>query len=1320
MIVSLSIFIFSTSVYSSDELTQEERTKITAQLVPVILMLLDGSSLDAPTLTNPISEEVTSDSISVEVHGKVGAKVYVNGVEVGTIASNGKTTIVLTFINGVNAMTITLKDQAGNESDGFTFSVSYDAPPVITIVGDTEQYLAKGDTFIDLGATAIDANDGASLLVTAGTVDTDIIGEYNITYTAIDDHGNIASKIRKVHVIQVGVTVEVLPMDITKVEGYDEATDLTKLVGIVKNQYWIQDFGTLSEAELTGIVADYPIVTVIGYSDTYGLLVEIPENSAEANSAIKSIELKEKVVNVRHRVYIGSDTISTNSITIPNDDVSGYNDDGDNWHLEYINILDAWEITTGSSEVAIGVVDNGFYANHEDITIKDGNLFTIRKSAHGTAVSSVIAANTNNNKGITGINWESPMVADSFLVANGKAKDPVIYYNNIFTRSDEGDNIKLVNCSWDYTVADHGQTTKEEANLLYSRENDVIRQYKNKLFVYAAGNSSIDTELENGMRHLKRSAFGFYTNNQNRDNVLIVAALLKDSTLPYYSNYGGLVDIAAPTAMKTAKSLNEQNNIYNKIAESKYYGTDNNKSRNSITGVFNGTSAAAPVVTGVASLIYSLNPEFTPQEVKKILIDSSTNFVCMRHTAEAYTDENENLLEPIPGGCIPILNAGAALRLAKEIVDAKKASLSHYYPSAFSNMCNVYIKIPAPSLRIESLDLSVQGKMRSDGIWENITVYSSSNSLTKLVDSTHELAFFTDKKYAEYNVTGTLTYEGYASIEVSLIVPHTIVETYIEVKDKLSQESLDNTEMSINYMNIEGKYVTKIDNDVDDHTTLYLETGTDYKVIVKKDDYKPYTEYLGFGNSAELFQSSSIELLSSTSDALGAMGGRVLSEDGDPIGNASVALVSPTGIVQTQDTQNNGIYRVLDIPILDDSDAFIAYSLEITHPDYLTTVLENIGLADGQIVTENIVLKKDPNDPIDPPGPVDDYPSSHTTTTTTLATTKDGKLEVENDIDAFKIIIEEDAILTLYTTGLLDTKGALYNDYGSLLADVDDDTDGNLNFKIIYTVTAGVYYLDVSAYGDGTGSYTVHKEIDEISQDNTISEFEDKVIEWTEYVASNYILGNTYRYDAKLALYGNGYCKIIGVNLDIKQQNIDKVEKARIDHDEGEFYYVIADKNSIVSKPCYWNEDSTALNISYNDSTKKIPLDNGSLSVGDIVDDECTDNCCKVAKLSNVHHITADTMSGHTLKIITETDADSDYEAELQNWDFYENGIVTMHIEGDESIQFEGSWEASSGDIHIKDSNYILYDFDGDLKTLDFLNIDNSNVLSVVYNIERL
>jgi hypothetical protein len=91
------------------------------------------------------------------------------------------------------------------------------------------------------------------------------------------------------------------------------------------------------------------------------------------------------------------------------------NPDGNNWALELINAPEGWDYTIGSSDVTIGVIDFGFDAAHEDLIMNIGSWYDdIDGSSlhidHGTMVSSIIAAEGNNNIGMTGVMWEANLL----------------------------------------------------------------------------------------------------------------------------------------------------------------------------------------------------------------------------------------------------------------------------------------------------------------------------------------------------------------------------------------------------------------------------------------------------------------------------------------------------------------------------------------------------------------------------------------------------------------------------------------------------------------------------------------------------------------------------------------------------------------------------------------------------------------------------------------------------------------------------------------------------------------------------------------------
>ena len=86
-----------------------------------------------------------------------------------------------------------------------------------------------------------------------------------------------------------------------------------------------------------------------------------------------------------------------------------------------------------------------------------------------------------------------------------------------------------------------------------------------------------------------------------------------------------------------------------------------------------------------------------------------------------------------------------------------------------------------------------------------------------------------------------------------------------------------------------------------------------------------------------------------------------------------------------------------------------------------------------------------------------------------------GEIEEGEDEDYFRVEVTESGILTVYTTGGLDTVGELQAADGTLLAD-DDDLGKQYNFRIEYSVDPGTYFVRVGSYGQGTGAYSVRTE----------------------------------------------------------------------------------------------------------------------------------------------------------------------------------------------------------------------------------------------------
>ena len=92
-----------------------------------------------------------------------------------------------------------------------------------------------------------------------------------------------------------------------------------------------------------------------------------------------------------------------------------------------------------------------------------------------------------------------------------------------------------------------------------------------------------------------------------------------------------------------------------------------------------------------------------------------------------------------------------------------------------------------------------------------------------------------------------------------------------------------------------------------------------------------------------------------------------------------------------------------------------------------------------------------------------------------LDTPVSGTINTESDVDYFRIDINTPTIVLIFTTGNLNTAGALQDNTGDEL-DSDDDSGEEDNFLIRYRLDLGTYYIEVSTLFGGTGDYSLHVE----------------------------------------------------------------------------------------------------------------------------------------------------------------------------------------------------------------------------------------------------
>lgn len=302
----------------------------------------------------------------------------------------------------------------------------------------------------------------------------------------------------------------------------------------------------------------------------------------------------------------------------------------DQWGLKRIGFTQpgngesAWDIETGEKNpVIVAVIDSGLDYHHPDLNRRniwrnpketengkddDGNGYvddligwnfvnhTNRpwdRAGHGTHVAGIIAAATNNGHGIAGMNRGVQIMPLKALDFVGEGRSVTIA-KAIYYAVQKG--ARVINLS----LGGHRINRAEQRAINYA-------WHKNVVVVVAVGNENVD-------------AAG--VGPAAVDNVISVGATGPDNKRAPFSNWGAVVDIAAPgidvlslrarrtdlLLMRGAKNYEPGGNFIGKQAQ--FYRAT-------------GTSFSAPFVSGVASLLIAKDPKLTAKQVRRMILHSA-------------------------------------------------------------------------------------------------------------------------------------------------------------------------------------------------------------------------------------------------------------------------------------------------------------------------------------------------------------------------------------------------------------------------------------------------------------------------------------------------------------------------------------------------------------------------------------------------------------------------------------------------------------------------------------------------------------------------
>ncbi|MCX2744946.1 S8 family serine peptidase [Mangrovivirga sp. M17] len=282
------------------------------------------------------------------------------------------------------------------------------------------------------------------------------------------------------------------------------------------------------------------------------------------------------------------------------------------YYLDLIGAYDAWDISKSNSSIVIGIVDSGIDIDHEDLASKltvnpdeipnndidddnDGYIDNVRGwdfagpdtldfdypgdpdvnvkkdvpgTNHGNLVAGAAAAATNNEIGVAGVGYNASLLITKHSYDNQGEDDRSVYFTlaGVMYMIEQG--VDIVNMS--FGGPSRSDIWQEVIN--FGVENGVT-------FIAAAGNSALN-------RNEYPAAY---------DGVFAVASSGRNDQISSFTNYGYYVDIIAPGS-----------SIYTTSFDNSYTYT-------------NGTSFSAPIVAGAAALIKGKYPDFTPEQIQKLL-----------------------------------------------------------------------------------------------------------------------------------------------------------------------------------------------------------------------------------------------------------------------------------------------------------------------------------------------------------------------------------------------------------------------------------------------------------------------------------------------------------------------------------------------------------------------------------------------------------------------------------------------------------------------------------------------------------------------------